>query len=263
MEKRFIRDFHKMMVERRRAFSFTLADLPLPKIDDKVGLLGYKKLYQVEGLGFKNPVVLLGQKTYKRKVVLSDGKPLVDTKGEEVKKTVSLSTDEVLVASLEYVDMECYLGQQTESGLVVYFYKVDPSKLYAVNLTVMYISKSKMSNFYKGYKVALQTGDYIYIYITPFNVRDVYKTSTTLTRMLVAVKVGLDYTEELNLLYEEWSLSGLLFDNDLGEVVGNTGEVYNLMYEELPPVLDELNYEVVSNKSLVQESEKEELVYGD
>ena len=116
---------------------------------------------------------------------------------------------------------------ETEMG-TKYLYTVPMEVVYPLDLCALVISLNKHKAYYKGCKIALTTGHYVYIYSIPYKYRENsgYK--------LIGAKPNPDFDKEMDELLKYWVNENILFDLKLTELQGNFDGNKNLGYQHLP-----------------------------
>ena len=237
-ENVFVKEFNDMMNQRRsQNTNFSIVDIPFPNLnliqkDDFVegGKWGYVKNIAEPYFNAlnKTEVEIIKGRTFKKKLSLYDenGKAVFrkDATGEFVTTDVSVEKNFVAV----YSSVNIHLPNRVESHGVKKEYKptkgyryidyVDTPKgrkflylipmecVYPIELCGLVIALNKHRAYYKGCKVALTNGHYVYIYSIPYKYRE------NAGYVLIGAKSSPDFDKEMNQLLNYWMKNGILFD---------------------------------------------------
>lgn len=219
LDKQFVKEFKQVCNQLRSQYSFNIQEIPnLPHLIEQLDL---SKKLKIEGLTEAYLDELNGQYVdwLKQRVI---DKNIYWNSGE-VKKTVKYSVKKgtqlirttlnlKLPANvafseegLEYVD---YVDIENKR----FFYYTIPDKyLYEVKETALVISERLKPQHYGGYRLVSTKGYTFYLYIVHlknFKMID--------TQKILATKIGVNYTEEINQLLTYWLSQQLIFNpNDL------------------------------------------------
>ena len=116
---------------------------------------------------------------------------------------------------------------ETDMG-TKYLYTVPMEVVFPLDLCALVISLNKHKAYYKGCKIALTTGHYVYVYSIPYKYRENsgYK--------LIGAKPNPNFDKEMDELLKYWVNENILFDLKLTELQGNFDGNKNLGYQHLP-----------------------------
>lgn len=243
----FYRDFRDMMNTRRGITTFNYVDIPLPEL--KTMLNGTPKGYMATVKGIKEPfferlngeeVQLVGRTTLKKRQVLSDGSFRKDSKENFVYTQIPVKHDCVAILSRRSVGLKRFVEVngmkkehkvsegfryvdyiETENGRK-YIYIVPKTFVYRLSLCALVLTPNKHRVYYKGCKLALQNGNYIYLHVIPFKFRE------NLSYRVLGVKAGFDFDTEVNQILRFWTEIGVIFDPKLTALEGTVSGVTNL-----------------------------------
>jgi hypothetical protein len=254
MEEHFLADLKKTVRDRLNYYNYTLSDIPRPSFQNDVGILGYKNIFAVvnkKGCVLASVLKLPGR-DFTKKLYLPNGKPFLDMKGNHKTEKIKIEADNVLCASassITVVNSKNYLGKRKTKLGLLYFYSFPKRILYRSYFTALYISTSKIQNYFSGQQVILTTGNKIYIQVAPFKASDVYKDKQTLTRQLVCIKRGFNYDDEIQTIINFWLNTGIIFHP--GFFIDS--ESFNYVFGALEPTLDIGDHNVYSPVPLSEE----------
>lgn len=107
-----------------------------------------------------------------------------------------------------------------------YIYIIPEENIEPTNMSLLLITseKNRRNKFYKGYKVALQTGHTVNLYVTDWkeksqNANDYVRLSEVGTERLenntyhiIGAKVSVDFEAEIDRLFNFWTQRGVMFD---------------------------------------------------
>lgn len=236
-----------MMNTRRGITTFNYVDIPLPEL--KTMLNGTPKGYMATVKGIKEPfferlngeeVQLVGRTTLKKRQVLSDGSFRKDSKENFVYTQIPVKHDCVAILSRRSVGLKRFVEVngmkkehkvsegfryvdyiETENGRK-YIYIVPKTFVYRLSLCALVLTPNKHRVYYKGCKLALQNGNYIYLHVIPFKFRE------NLSYRVLGVKAGFDFDTEVNQILRFWTEIGVIFDPKLTALEGTVSGVTNL-----------------------------------
>ena len=268
----FRKEFKKMMIDRRSEWLgrsecqiFEIPKLPIcPNIVNNrfgqgmevVGIKGIQEPY-FSSLNGKIGCIEKRDKWYKKKIG-EDGQPLRDAKtGEIIQSDVAVPSDSVVISSevniklpytklvgvqrklyeptkgYKYIDYE-----QVNAEKRVYYYIIPKACAIKVNLCAFILSNRTLTrgdNYYIGYKVALQNGNYLYVYVAPY-------TRKYAKYRVVSLKPSPDFTKEIRMLFYFWMHKAITFPTELCKIEGE-----NLGYTYLEGTISKSDYQVFGN----------------
>ena len=237
-ENVFAKEFSNMMNERKSVNTgFSINDIPCPKLglitaDDYVA---GGKLAHVKGitepffsdLNNTNVEVVKGR-TFKKRMSYFDenGKTQFRKEKDGQGMTTDINVDKGFVAVYSSVNIHLpnkieVNGQKknynptkgyrfvdfidTDKGRK-YLYLIPMQYVYPMELCGLVISLNKHRAYYKGCKVALTNGHYVYIYSIPYKYRE------NTGYYLIGAKTSPDFDKEMNKLLDYWMENSILFD---------------------------------------------------
>ena len=237
-ENIFSREFSEMMNERRsQNTGFSIKDIPCPDL----GLITAKdyvaggKLAFVQGIEepfFKdlnetNVEIVKGRVFKKRMAYFDDtGKTRFRTENNGEGMTTDVYVDKGFVAVYSPINIHLpnkidvngekknYKATQgfkyvdfvdSDKGRR-YMYLIPMKYVYPMELCGLVISLNKHRAYFKGCKVALTNGHYVYVYSIPYKYRE------NTGYYLIGAKPSPDFDKEMNQLLEYWMKNNILFD---------------------------------------------------
>ena len=108
-----------------------------------------------------------------------------------------------------------------------YIYIVPKDFVYRLNMCALVITPNKRRTFFNGYKLALQNGNYVYMYVIPFTYRD------NLDVSVLGVKSGFDFGVEVKAIIAFWMQIGVMFNLDITALENQINGQTNLGIIEL------------------------------
>lgn len=266
----FIKEFKDMMNTRKRMVTnFNVAALPLPSFASMSTGMPKKKKAVVRKI--KEPfferlnneeVFLIGRTSLKKRQVLSDGSFRKDDKGRDVTIPVPVPRGSVAILSSKSIG----LRRKTDDGRVHkvsegfmyvdyndtqagrrYIYIVPKEYVFRLNMCSLVITPNKRRTFFKGYRLALRNGNYIYLYVIPLTYREHMDMS------VLGVKSSFQFDAEVHQLVLHWMKLGVLFNLRVTALENQINGVTNLGYTELDGTIVEDDF-VRYDKSLAEEA---------
>lgn len=221
---------------------------------------------------------LVGKTTLQKRQFLSDGSFRRDKNGDFVTTDVPVKKDSVAILSpvnihlktfeyderghkknhnvsdgFKYVD---YI-KNPEDGSVKYIYIIPKKYVHLVNLCALVITLNKHRNYYKGSRLALQNGNWVYIYVIPYKYRE------NPSYRVCGVKDSTDFDEEVNNILTFWYQMGIIFDLNLTVLQNQVKGQNNAAIVDLDPTLDVSDYVAYDkDKSLADENIDEEFDFN-
>lgn len=280
-DKLFCQEFRQMMVDRNSLIGndprFHLVELPMPVLRGMVSAEAGNSLAKVVGVKEKYfsslndcIVTVLKRSTYKKRQIDSNGSFLKDRDDNLVYTQVPVTHGSVAILSnkcirlrnrvvengvtkryvpstgfkyIDYMDLPEGRGRR-------YIYIIPKEYVYRLNTCALVLSQSSLRNYYKGYRLALQNGGYVYLYVVPSS-----KLRQASYRVL-GIKLSPDFSVEIKSILNLWQSLGVIFDLNT-TVVG----VSNLGISALEGTLYMEDFRL-TDKSLSDVSDEEEVVYG-
>lgn len=268
-------DFHKMMRGRKcllaRNQNFQIPRLPIPKLStlspetgcQRAVIKGVKEDY-FSTLNTKHVLVLPRNGLVKRQVDV-DGVSFKAVNGKivtvpvtvpngctAVMSTCNIALPNAVENSLgkkvlykpakeyKYVD---YIDKQGE--LRQYIYIVPKSCVYSLNSCALVITANRRKVYYKGYRVALQNGDNVYLFVVPYKNKASY-----CDYRVIGLKEGINFNSEVERIIRFWMKLGVTFNLHLTNVELNDYDIKNIAFEELTGTLLSDDYSPYSDISL-------------
>lgn len=258
--QKFEQEFKRMVVGRKGMthLRFKLDDLLVPNYTNMVKPSEDKKLAIVKAI--KEPyfealndvtVEVVGRmKLYKREI-LSDGSIRKDKNNEDVKNPVTIPQDSIALLSTVNIKLPnfvldkfgerkklqitkgfMYVDYIEKDGERKYIYIVPREHAYLLNLNALVLTPNKRRQYYKGYKLLMQDGNVIYLYVIPYSLR-----AYTAVR-IIGTKPTYNFDSEITELLKLWVSNKILFNPKLTET--DTGT--NMTYAIEMPTLDTEDY---------------------
>ena len=174
------------------------------------------------------------------------GNILTDTNGKPVVKEITIPRDSVVVSSkkniklpnvkvvgvskVKYVPSEGYKYidfEKRKDGTIIFYYAVPKTFVYKLNLCALVISKNSRGrqSHYKGYRIVMQNGKYVYIYVIPYR-------NNKACRVL-SIKASPNFDKEIDYLIGYWEQIGIIFNRQLCEIGENSRLGYSYVDGDL------------------------------
>ena len=255
--KLFVQEFKQMMTDRFNMYGtdkrFLINNLPLPhiaslKLDKENG--AYVKGISEPYFDKLNKTVVNVEKrqawTKKEydqygKVLMRNGKPVlkditIPMDSIVVSTTVNIELPNVKtigVSKRKYVPSDGYLyvDYEIKNGVKVFYYAIPKVYVYKLNLCALILTKNTYRRAYKGYKIALQNGSYIYIYVIPYN------PNRAVSYRLLGIKASPNFNNEIKTIVQWWQRQNVTFNYDLCMVENN-----NIAYSFIDGVVNVDDY---------------------
>jgi hypothetical protein len=272
----FHKEFRDMMNGRRSiSKNFNLVDLPLPELTTMIN--GFPKLHMALVKNIKEPffdrlnnqeVQLVGRTTLQKRQVLSDGTFRKNAQGKfeytqipvphgHVAILTSLSIGlkrKIMVNGVErphkVTDGYRYIDYvQTKLGRK-YIYIIPKSFVYRLSMCALVLTPNKRRNYFQGCKLALQNGNYVYLYVVPYKYRE------NLDLRVLGVKSSFDFNEEVSQIITYWMGLGVIFNLTVTTLEGQVNGVTNLGIMDLEGTVVSEDYTRIG-ASLADENEEE------
>lgn len=194
------------------------------------------------------------------------GNILTDVNGKPVVKEITIPRDSVVVSSkkniklpnvkvvgvskVKYVPAEGYKYidfEKKKDGTVIFYYAVPKTFVYKLNLCALVISKNSRGrqSHYKGYRIIMQNGKYVYIYVIPYR-------NNKACRAL-SIKASPNFDKEIDYLIGYWEQVGIIFNRQLCEIGENSRLGYSyvdgdLNVDDFVPYSESLG-DIITNNS--------------
>lgn len=264
----FAKEFKDMMNGRRSITGyFNITDIPVPSIPSLLTNLGKGEVCLVKGI--KEPffdklnnseVQLVTTPTLMKRQVLSDGSFRVDRNGDYVLIQVPVKQGFVPIHSNKSIGLKNrivvngverkhtlsegykYVDFFELNGEKRYIYIVPKENVYPMNLCALVITPNTHRNFYKGCKLALQNGHYLYLYVIPYKAG-----RETRGYRVLGVKPSPNFDIEVKKLLEYWMRIGVIFDLNLTALENQVGGENNVGIMDLIGTLGPEDYIRVNN----------------
>lgn len=269
----FAREFKAMMDGRRSLTSgFKLSVLPLPVIDTMLQGVPKGRMALIRGIKElffdrlnNQDVQLVGRTSLQKRQVLSDGTFRLDNNGQFVYDQIPVSHNCIAILSpisigirrfvdgqehrpsdgFRYVD---YIESPNNSRR--YIYIVPKQFVYRLELCALIITSNKRRVFYKGCRLALQNGNYVYLYVIP------YKYRANMDARVLGVKSSFNFDKEVTAILNYWAETGVIFFPCLTALTDNISGVSNLGIVDLEGTVASDDYRRF-DISLADEKEQE------
>lgn len=258
--KQFVKEFINM-AENRRAVTrnFEISTLLLPNLGGKLNSKGeYKKVVGIEEPFFEllngEIVEVLSDKEMQKREVLPNGKFLMNEDGTESSYTVEVPTGAVIIKTTKNIKLRNHIkkdGKKLEikidnmrfkyidyqddpdNQVREYFYYIPRENLEEVNLTALIVTVGTRSKRYKGYKIVLQNGYMVNLYVIPF------KKQQTDTYRVVAISENENYEfkQEIEDLMQFWEANKIMFPRRLTELEEQYRGRTNIAVQDLEQTL--------------------------
>lgn len=258
--KQFVKEFINM-AENRRAVTrnFEISTLLLPNLGGKLNPQGeYKKVVGIEEPFFEllngEIVEVLSDKEMQKREVLPNGKFLMNEDGTESSYTVEVPTGAVIIKTTKNIKLRNHIikdGEKYEikidnmrfkyidykddpdNQVREYFYYIPRENLEEVNLTALIVTVGTRSKRYKGYKIVLQNGYMVNLYVIPF------KKQQTDTYRVVAISENENYEfkQEIEDLMQFWEANKIMFPRYLTELEEQYRGRTNIAVQDLEQTL--------------------------
>lgn len=244
----FHKEFRDMMNGRKALTNnFNLVDLPLPPL--KSMIKGSLKGHMVVVKNIKEPfferlnteeVQLVGKTTLQKRQVLPDGTFRKDASDNYVTMQVPVPHSHVAILSPTSIGLKRFVEEngvkvehkvqegfryvdyvETKQGRK-YIYIIPKQYAFRLNMCALVITPNKRRTFFQGCKLALQNGNYVYLYVTPFKYRE------NMDLRVLGVKSNYNFNQEVTEIIRFWMQLGVLFDLNLTALEGNINGVENL-----------------------------------
>lgn len=279
-DKLFCTEFRQMMNERNMHLKsdprFHLVELPMPDLGKMFSVNIGRSLGKI--VGVKEPyfsklngsmVTILKRGTYRKRQVDSFGKFIKDSKGNLVYTQVPVPRESVAVLSSVSIGLKNsvvehgvkkkyqpskgfkYVDYIVRDGKKSFIYIIPREMVYRLNTCALALSQNSMRNYYKGYKLALQNGSYVYMYVIP-----TYKYRSQSNYRVLGVKAGIDFSQEVITILNLWQSLGVIFDLEKTSVGGGL----NLGIITLEGTLYAEDYKPLGNSMKVEKDEDEDLI---
>lgn len=263
----FRTEFLNMMNGRRSMnVPILLKDLPLPRVE--LPQLGqprghYVYIEGVEEKFFdslnKTVATLEGRKTLKKPIILSDGTVKRGQDGKPEYEDITVPNTHVALSSSKSIKLRRYVevdGKKVEhlpsngykyvsfrekGGKRSYIYIVPKSCVYRLNVCALVLTSTPRRRFYEGYKIALQNGTYMYMYVLPFKYRQIEDI------LVLKIKPSISFIKEqetvLNILHQK----NFIFSKGATELETQLNGVTNLGFIKLAPTIID-DFEAISTR---------------
>lgn len=249
----FYKEFKEMMAGRRAISGvFNIRSLPLPPSQQLVLSRPKKQVALIRGIKEpfferlnKEEVQLLGRVSLKKRQVMSDGNFRKDSEGNYVYTQIAVPRDSVAIISAKSIGLRRFIEVEgvkrehkvsdgykyvdyidTKAGRR-YIYIVPRQFVYRLNMYALIITPNKHRIYFKGSKLALQNGHYVYMYVIPYSYRD------NLGYRILGVKSVPNFDKEVSEILKFWMEKRVLFNLNLTKLSDNVKGISNLGIEDL------------------------------
>ena len=131
-----------------------------------------------------------------------------------------------------------------------YLYLIPMQYVYPMELCGLVISLNKHRAYYKGCKVALTNGHYVYVYSIPYKYRE------NTGYYLIGAKPSPDFDKEMNQLLDYWMKNNILFDLNMTALDSNYKGNVNLGIVDIPGTCMASDYIKFTNAMKSEELEE-------
>lgn len=257
----FSSEFREMMNGRRALIpAWRLVDLPLPTLPT-MHLDYSNKLAKVNGLREQfferlngTEVKLVGRTSLQKRQVLSDGSFRRDDKGNFMYIQVPVKQGFVAVVSpisiglRRFIEVDGvrkkheptpgfrYVDYIETNGRREYIYIIPKENVYPLELCALVITPNTHRLYYKGCRLALQNGTYLYMYVIPYKYRE------SPSYRILGVKASVDFDAEVSAIFQHWVKNGILFNLCLTALANQVNGVTNLGIMNLVGTCDYTTY---------------------
>lgn len=259
----FVKEFKDMMNGRRSMSGvFNLVDIPVPNIPTLISNLGKGEVCLVRGIkeSFFDKlndveVQLVTTPILVKRQVLSDSSFRVDKNGDYVFTQVPVKQGFVAVHSNKSIGLRNrievngverkhtptegfrYVDFFELNGERRYIYLIPKENVYPLSLCALIITPNTHRNFYKGCKVALQNGHYLYLYVIPYKAG-----KETRGYRVLGVKPSTIFDVEVKKLLQYWMRISVIFDLNLTALENQVGGEINVGIMDLVGTLGTEDY---------------------
>lgn len=259
----FVKEFKDMMNGRRSMSGvFNLVDIPVPNIPTLISNLGKGEVCLVRGIKesffdtLNNAEVqLVTTPILVKRQVLSDSSFRVDKNGDYVFTQVPVKQGFVAVHSNKSIGLRNrievngverkhtptegfrYVDFFELNGERRYIYLIPKENVYPLSLCALIITPNTHRNFYKGCKVALQNGHYLYLYVIPYKAG-----KETRGYRVLGVKPSTIFDVEVKKLLQYWMRISVIFDLNLTALENQVGGEINVGIMDLVGTLGTEDY---------------------
>lgn len=284
-ENVFVREFNDMMNQRKsQNTDFSIVNIPYPNLNliRKEDFIAGGKWGYVKGIAEPyfselngTEVEIIKGRTFQKKMSMynEDGK-IVYRKDREGKiVTTEIQAEKNFVAV--YSPVNIHLPNRVEvKGIKKeykstfgykyidfvntpkgrrYLYLIPMECVYPVELCGLVIALNKHRAYYKGCRVALTNGHYVYIYSIPYKYRE------NSGYVLIGAKSNPNFDKEMNQLLKYWMHRGILFDLNLTALDNQVKGKINVGIEDLPGTVMMEDYQkmgsAMKNLDFLEETE--------
>jgi hypothetical protein len=274
----FFKDFNEMMSDRRAHYAndprFQLMELPIPAMPGvQTGNIGVA-LCLIKGVkepffdALNNEVVtLVGKTTLTKRQPSPEGGWRTDANGNPLKIQVPVPNDCVAVISEKNIKLRRTLedGKQyvasggykyvdyfdNNSGKRKFIYIIPRDCVYRLNTCALILTFNIHRSFYRRYKLALQNGSYIYMYVVPYKRR-----TDNQSYRILGVKAGCDFQKEVYDIISLWMNYNAIFNLNYTKLTEPVRGINDLGIEISHGPISEGDF-ISYTVSLAQEKENE------
>lgn len=273
----FAKEFRDMMNGRRSMVgNFNLVDLPLPELNSVLTNFTKGKVCLIKGIKEpffeklnKTEVQLVGKTTLLKRQVLSNGQFRRDSENNFVYTQISVKTGFVAIHSPKSIGLKRYIevnGKQKEhkptegfryvdyfelNGEKRYIYIVPKENVYPLELCALIITPNKHRVYYKGCRLALQNGNYVYLYVIPYKVKE------NPGYRVIGAKASPNFDEEVKKILQYWTQLGVMFDLRLTALENQVGGQTNVGIMDLVGTCGIDDYQKIGHSLANSETEIE------
>lgn len=286
----FVKEFKEMIKQRKANYAndkrFYLTNLKIPKAKE-LGLTEPKKsqntVYikditepfykELNGLTVK---IFTGD--CQRKLYDKGGRPYKDSTGAYMYQKVRVPQDCIAILTDKNIKLRKkyeeggekrdyqekkeyqYVDYAIKGKQVRYVYIIPKEKVYKLNYKCLMLSMTPRRQYYGGYKIYLQTGMLMYLYIAPFNKRYLNNEQDTNLRIVGIGAVGTNKALKTSLLtiLKLLRQQNIVFDWEKTQLQYGVHDIKNCSLTELKATLDGALYEQVGESLIKPEVEEDE-----
>lgn len=279
----FAKEFTQMMNQRRaQNTGFSIKDIPCPDlklIDAKDFVTGGKLAYikDIQEPFFsdlnESTAEIVKGRTFKKRVSYYDETGKVkfreDKNGGIMQIDVPVSSGFVAIYSSVNIHLPNKLEKNGEKRIYrpkdgykfvdyvdtekgrKYLYLVPIENVYPLELCALVISLNKHRAYYKGCRVALTNGHYVYVYSIPYKYRE------NSGYYLIGAKPNPNFDEEMKILLDYWMKHDILFDLNMTALDSQYKGAVNMGIEDYPGTCMPEDYVKITNS--LKKADLEEL----
>lgn len=147
-----------------------------------------------------------------------------------------------------YIDFMEFNGHKYVPGRLnshnpkkMYLYAIPMEAVYIEELCALVISLNKHRAYYKGIKIALTNGHYVYVYSIPYKYRE------NSGYVMLGAKANTDFDAEVQYLLNFWMKNQILFDLNLTSLDSQVKGVINMGIQDIPGTCMPSEYQKITS----------------